>query len=177
MRPAAPLPSCCTRRARGRLPQRVWCASSALALFLVLLAAAPASQAEEPWSVEPAHPVLDAGSEACSGTACQLAASSDALPPATSPLTLMVEAAIWGYQHLISPVDGATCGFHPTCSAYGMQAVHRHGWLLGSVMALERIIRNHRAEGIYPLVRVHGTVRLLDPLDANDRWFFEGADR
>jgi len=91
--------------------------------------------------------------------------------PATSPITLVAQALIWGYQHILSPVDGATCGFHPTCSAYGMQAVGKHGWLLGSLMALERIVRNHRAERTYPLVRVHGIVRLHDPVEDNDFWF------
>jgi putative membrane protein insertion efficiency factor len=45
------------------------------------------------------------------------------------------------YQTVISPQDGPSCRFHPTCSAYGRQAVQKHGALLGAFMAGERLIR------------------------------------
>jgi putative membrane protein insertion efficiency factor len=45
------------------------------------------------------------------------------------------------FQIVISPQDGPSCRFHPTCSAYGRQAVQKHGALLGAFMAGERLIR------------------------------------
>ncbi len=45
------------------------------------------------------------------------------------------------FQAAISPQDGPSCRFSPTCSAYGRDAVIKHGALLGSFMAGERLIR------------------------------------
>jgi len=45
------------------------------------------------------------------------------------------------FQVVISPQDGANCRHIPTCSAYGKQAVVKHGAFLGSVMAGERLLR------------------------------------
>ncbi len=51
------------------------------------------------------------------------------------------------YQKLLSPllnlVSGPRCRFHPTCSAYAVQALERHGALRGSYLAARRIARCH----------------------------------
>lgn len=45
------------------------------------------------------------------------------------------------FQVVISPQDGPNCRFHPVCSTYGKIAVERHGALLGSFLAGDRLIR------------------------------------
>jgi len=45
------------------------------------------------------------------------------------------------FQVVISPQDGPNCRHNPTCSAYGKQAVIKHGAFLGSLMAGERLLR------------------------------------
>lgn len=50
---------------------------------------------------------------------------------------------IAGYQRLISPVLGARCRFHPTCSAYAAEAIATHGSLRGSWLAIKRVARCH----------------------------------
>jgi len=45
------------------------------------------------------------------------------------------------YQIVISPQDGPNCRHIPTCSAYGKQAVIRHGAFIGSILAGDRILR------------------------------------
>jgi putative membrane protein insertion efficiency factor len=45
------------------------------------------------------------------------------------------------YRWVISPVTGAQCRFTPTCSAYAMEAVERHGAWRGGGLALWRILR------------------------------------
>lgn len=45
------------------------------------------------------------------------------------------------YQRLISPALPQRCKYHPTCSAYAVQAVERFGILRGSVLAGWRILR------------------------------------
>ena len=45
------------------------------------------------------------------------------------------------FQIVISPQDGPNCRHVPTCSAYGKQAVIKHGAFKGSIMAGERLLR------------------------------------
>jgi len=134
---------------------------------------APASGgAEEPWAVSPDHPVLEGTwPPASSGPRPAEAVGS------SNPVSLVFAALIRIYQEGISPVDGATCGFYPTCSGYGLQAVRRHGWLVGGAMAMERSMRYHAADDLYPWIRVHGVWRLFDPLDANDFWFASAEEK
>lgn len=47
------------------------------------------------------------------------------------------------YRYLISPLLGPHCRFHPTCSAYAVEAIEQHGPLRGTWMALRRIGRCH----------------------------------
>jgi hypothetical protein len=76
---------------------------------------------------------------------------------------------------LISPVDGPTCDFYPTCSAYARQALKKHGLLTGLTMANERANRNHSPEG-YELIFRFGRYYMYDPVENNDFWFFKGKD-
>lgn len=45
------------------------------------------------------------------------------------------------FQIVISPQDGPNCRHIPTCSAYGRQAVVKHGAFLGSILAGDRVLR------------------------------------
>ncbi len=45
------------------------------------------------------------------------------------------------YQRVVSPLLPRRCCYHPTCSAYAVQAVERFGILRGSVLAVWRILR------------------------------------
>src|SRR5262245_42884615 len=48
-----------------------------------------------------------------------------------------------GYRLLLSPWLGSACRFEPTCSAYAMQAIQRHGALQGSGLMAWRVLRCH----------------------------------
>lgn len=54
-------------------------------------------------------------------------------------LTLLIRA----YRLLISPLLGPRCRFHPTCSAYALEAIERFGALRGGWLAVKRISRCH----------------------------------
>lgn len=47
------------------------------------------------------------------------------------------------YRLTISPLYGQVCRYHPTCSAYALQAVETHGALRGSWLAIKRLLRCH----------------------------------
>ena len=50
---------------------------------------------------------------------------------------------IRGYQYLLSPWLGNHCRFYPSCSAYALEAIERHGAAHGSWLAAKRICRCH----------------------------------
>ncbi len=47
------------------------------------------------------------------------------------------------YRALISPLYGDVCRYHPSCSAYALEAVQRHGAAPGSWLAARRVGRCH----------------------------------
>ena len=47
------------------------------------------------------------------------------------------------YQMAISPYKMASCRFSPTCSQYALEALQKHGPVMGLFLALQRIIRCH----------------------------------
>ena len=55
------------------------------------------------------------------------------------PLLLLVQ--IYGYT--ISPLLGANCRYSPTCSAYAIEALKKHGAFHGTALAARRIARCH----------------------------------
>jgi putative membrane protein insertion efficiency factor len=49
--------------------------------------------------------------------------------------------AVRGYQVSISPLLPASCRYYPSCSAYAVDALEKHGALRGSWLAARRILR------------------------------------
>lgn len=47
------------------------------------------------------------------------------------------------YRSAISPLTPPSCRYTPTCSAYALEALERHGAVRGSWLALRRILRCH----------------------------------
>lgn len=52
-------------------------------------------------------------------------------------------AALRGYQYAIRPMLGANCRFYPSCSAYAIEALERHGAARGSWLAAMRLCKCH----------------------------------
>ena len=52
-------------------------------------------------------------------------------------------ALIRAYQLVLSPLVGGACRFQPSCSAYALEAVERHGAWRGSLLAARRLAKCH----------------------------------
>jgi len=85
----------------------------------------------------------------------------------------VVQGLIGFFQNYISPVDGDRCPSYPTCSQYAIEAVRKHGALVGMVMGFGRLI--HESDEIYraPKIWKDGFYRSYDPVENNDFWWYK----
>jgi len=102
------------------------------------------------------------------------AVSAPASPPEVSHPSLAQRLAMGGIQFfisVISRVDGDRCPMYPTCSAYSMEAVKKHGFLIGFVMTADRLIHESNEMDLVPSIMVGNRYRYYDPLFNNDFWW------
>lgn len=82
----------------------------------------------------------------------------------------VLKGSIRFYQKHISPLSPPSCRFHPTCSSYALEAVDKHGAILGGIMSTARIIRcNPFVEGGVDEVPDHFTI-FRNPDNINDEY-------
>ena len=60
-----------------------------------------------------------------------------------SPLARILSWPVKAYRLSGSPWVGQYCRYQPTCSAYALEALEKHGGLKGSWLAARRIARCH----------------------------------
>ncbi len=86
----------------------------------------------------------------------------------------MMELAFSIYRDHITKVDGPRCEHRPTCSRYAIEAMRRHGFVVGSLMGVDRLLRTGRSSSLrsLPLLRViDGQPYYSDPVEENDFFF------
>jgi len=60
------------------------------------------------------------------------------------------------YKKLFSNLDGDNCAFHPSCSTFFVQAVHKTNFIIGTLLFIDRFTRDlNYAKGYnnYPLYK------------------------
>jgi uncharacterized protein len=73
------------------------------------------------------------------------------------------------YRLLLKPWLGNACRFEPTCSAYALQALERHGAVVGATLAAGRVLRcNPWCDGGCDAVPAHAS-RLFARLGLGER--------
>jgi uncharacterized protein len=85
----------------------------------------------------------------------------------TSAIKLVFLGAIDVYRSRISPIQGQRCGFYPSCSAFGRQAVSEYGALQGVIMTADRLTRCNLFKEPGPDYFLLPSGRLFDPVFAN----------
>lgn len=55
----------------------------------------------------------------------------------------ILQVLVLAYRKFVSPWKPPTCRFYPTCSAYAMEALEKHGAVKGTVLTVKRIAKCH----------------------------------
>ena len=58
-------------------------------------------------------------------------------------MKFLLIAFLRAYRAVISPMYGQVCRYHPTCSAYALEAISTHGSIRGTWLAGRRLLRCH----------------------------------
>ncbi|WP_101065511.1 membrane protein insertion efficiency factor YidD [Roseovarius salinarum] len=58
-----------------------------------------------------------------------------------TPLARVLALPVRAYRLVLSPWVGHNCRYYPTCSAYALEALEKHGAVKGGWLALRRILR------------------------------------
>jgi putative membrane protein insertion efficiency factor len=75
---------------------------------------------------------------------------------------LALQALIRGYQLVLSPLFPPSCRYLPSCSDYAVEAIGRHGAIVGVGLAVRRLARCHPwgSSGYDPVPDPRGSDRL-----------------
>ncbi len=90
-------------------------------------------------------------------------------PDLSLPALLLKEGVVL-FSAYISPVDGDRCALYPTCAAYSREAFERHGFFLGLLLTVDRLIHEGNEMDLAPLVKIHDRLRYYDPVHNNVFW-------
>ena len=91
-------------------------------------------------------------------------------------LEKIASAPVHFYQHYLGPLWGQRCAYPPSCSHYALEAIEKHGALIGAVMTFDRLQHEPDEARSAPQVVAGGVLKFYDPLANNDYWWYR-ADR
>ncbi len=103
---------------------------------------------------------------------CPAAHGNGTAAARTGILERIAAAPVLFYQRFLGPSWGRRCTYYPSCSNYALLAIAKHGAVLGSIMAFDRL--QHEADEVRfsPLIVSEGEIKGYDPLENNDYWWY-----
>lgn len=76
------------------------------------------------------------------------------------------------YRDTLSAVDGDRCPSVPSCSSYSAESFRKHGFFLGWMMTVDRLIHEGTEETrVSPTIYSRGGLKIYDPVENNDFWW------
>ncbi len=87
--------------------------------------------------------------------------------PETSTVKIVFLGAIDFYLGILSPARNSRCGFYPSCSTFGRQAINQYGVIRGVMMTGDRLTRCNIFKKPGPDYFLLPDGKLFDPLSAN----------
>ena len=82
------------------------------------------------------------------------------------------------FKKYVSPVDGDRCPSYPSCSSYSIRAFKKHGFVMGWLMTVDRLIHEGSEEKkVSPVITVNGMRKIYDPVENNDFWWFKKPEK
>jgi len=58
-------------------------------------------------------------------------------------MKIVIVLLLRAYRYFLSPLLGRNCRFHPSCSAYAIEALQRYGAIKGTWLGMRRLMRCH----------------------------------
>lgn len=92
------------------------------------------------------------------------ASTSPEQPPQRSLPVRTAEHIIRFHQNVLSPVDGPRSHFRPSSSAYMMQSMQKHGFVMGFFMGCDRLMRENSDAWVYRKIEENGQLFKYDPI-------------
>lgn len=74
------------------------------------------------------------------------------------------------YNKVLTSIDGRDCPSYPPCSQYALQAFNRHGFMIGSLLVIDRLIHEGDEIKLNNIVLLPSGPKIYDPLSDNDFW-------
>jgi putative membrane protein insertion efficiency factor len=119
-----------------------------------------------PWSVSDDAPVMLRKADRAS----RFRDPADHPVPSVAAAPFLAMLAF--YQKAIGPVVSGRCPMYPTCSQYSVEAVRKHGPVMGIIMTADRLIHEVDEQRYAPLIKVWSRYRYFDPVQENDFWWY-----
>jgi hypothetical protein len=90
-----------------------------------------------------------------------------------SPAARTSRKVIHFFREYISSVDGDRCMMHPSCSSYGLIAIEKHGFIIGYIMTVDRLIHENNEMDIAEVIKTRGISLYHDSVENNDFWWYK----
>ncbi len=120
----------------------------------------------EPWSTAGSpHPVFNSEFFAAENSSAAVFGQGESFMNAACFVWLKF------YQNCLSLFNTVKCPMEPSCSNYSIQAVKKHGAIIGVVLTADRLLHEIDEQRVTPVIMKDKHRKHLDPVENNDFWW------